>query len=378
VKSPEQFRTEVARRLTNTWHTDLTETTASWPHAFPLGELTRVELEGDFGAVQRRVLDWRDGASLHDVTLTFANRRVHGTTQHIPTHATVPTIDAAATLVGGDWPSRLARGRSRASVLITRFPRLETQAQLLRSVDGYTDTDFVLLCEAADWFNSHDARGLTPRQVPIEGLHAKWLNTHQPQLLALTGKSDLGLLPRHPSRIHFTYLDPAHRAAGGRVHDSATVGDAFTPAYLPSVVLISENKDTAIHFPPVERGIAVEGVGKGGGTAAAFPWITEAPRVYYWGDMDADGYEILDGFRAAGLPVMSILMDLTTFDAYARFGATTDVKGNIIGPGTRKPLAHLTADERAVYERVTDPAWGGVRRLEQERIPLAVALAVVY
>ena len=157
------------------------------------------------------------------------------------------------------------------------------------------------------------------------------------------------------------------------MHDSATVDDAFTPAYPPQVVVISENKDTAIHFPPIPGGIVVEGEGFGGKTAAAFPWLTRAPHVYYWGDLDAHGYEILNGWRAAGVPVTSILMDPATFETYEPFGTNTDKNNKPLGPGVPKPLPCLTPGERAVYERVLDAAHTGHRRVEQERIPLEVA-----
>lgn len=376
MKEPTQFLADVARRLGNTWYTDLTGQTQSWPHAFPLGEMTKTQLEGSFADVQRNVLSWRDWAAERGVSLTSANRRVHGTTQPIPTHVTVATIDAAAGLAGTDWVDRLQRGKARAEVLQTRFPELDAPSTVLRAVDGYSDSDFQLLCTAADWFASHDATGLTPRQVPIEGFHAKWLNTHQPLILTLTGKTTLGLLPRHPARIHFTYLDAEHRRAGGRCHDSATVGDNFTPAYEPRVVIISENKDTAIHFPPLKRGIAVEGAGYGGGTAAAFPWLGEAPFLLYWGDIDAHGFEILNGFRAAGLAVTSILMDVATYDEYSRFGTNADAQGRALQPGTRKDLPHLTSGERALYERITERSVVGPLRIEQERIPLSAAAAV--
>lgn len=248
---------------------------------------------------------------------------------------------------------------------------------MLRAVDGYTDTEFGLLLTVTDWFRHNDATGLTPRQVPIPGIHAKWLNSHRPLLLALTGRDTLGLLPDHPPRIHFTYLDPDHRDAGGRVHDSATVGDHFTPAYQPQVVVISENKDTAIHFPPIPGGITVEGDGFGGKTAAAFPWLTSAPRLYYWGDIDAHGYEILNGWRADGVPVTSILMDPATYDTYERFGTNTDKNNKPLGPGTPKPLPCLTDDERTVYERILAATHQGHRRVEQERIPLRIALGCV-
>ena len=377
MKTPDQFVADVARRLTNTWNTDLTGQTDSWPHVFPLGEILKAQLEGDFVGVQSGVLAWRDWAANHRVSLVSANRRVHGTTQPIPTHVNVEDIDAAALLAGTPWVQRLERGRLRAAALQDRFPQLEPPANVLRAVDRYTDSDFQLLCMAANWFTEHDATGLTPRQVPIEGFHAKWLNTHQALIVTLSGKTSLGLLPRHPPRIHFTYLDPNHRAAGGRWHDSATAGDSFSPAYEPTVVIVSENKDTAIQFPPLPGGISVEGDGYGGSTAAAFPWLTGAKQLIYWGDIDAHGFEILDGFRAAGVPVASILMDLATYTEYARFGTKHDANGNVLTAGSRKALPHLTFDERAAYELLTDPGWGGVRRIEQERIPLSVARDVV-
>ncbi len=64
---------------------------------------------------------------------------------------------------------------------------------------------------AAQWFSEHSAAGLTPRQVPIPGLHAKWLNAHHSTVAELAGMPGLALLPRHPARVHFTYLDLDHR-----------------------------------------------------------------------------------------------------------------------------------------------------------------------
>ncbi|MBD8870614.1 Wadjet anti-phage system protein JetD domain-containing protein [Nocardioides donggukensis] len=377
MKTPEQVRAAIATRLGNNWHTDTTCETVSWPHTFPLGQPTKTDLEANYGDFHRRKVALQDWAQGHGASLTYANRVVLGTTQPVPTHVTVPDITTAATIAAGEWPHRLRRATARLAMIRDRFPHTADPARLLRGVDGYTDTDFTLLLDAADWLTRNDPTGLTPRQVPVPGLHAKWLNSHGRELLALTCRDNLGLLPRHPARIHFTYLDPAHRAAGGRVHDSATVDDPFTPAYQPQVVVISENKDTAIHFPPIPGGIAVEGDGFGGKTVAKFPWLISAPRLYYWGDIDAHGYEILNGWRADGVPVKSILMDPATYDTYEPFGTNTDKNNKPLGPGTPKPLPFLTDDERTVYELVLAYDHQGHRRVEQERIPLRVALGLV-
>jgi hypothetical protein len=225
------------------------------------------------------------------------------------------------------------------------------------------------------WFAGNDATGLTPRQVPIPGVQAKWLNTHRTQVEILGGRP-LCLAPNHPARIHFTYVDPAHLAAGGRRFDSATVGDAFRPAYSPDIVLIVENKDTAVHFPDLDGGIVVEGNGFGGSTAAAFDWIIGAPHLLYWGDLDAAGFEILDGFRRDGVPVTSILMDLDTYKTYERWGTNHRPDGTPIRRSEPKDLRELTLAERAVYQLVCT-APGRAPRVEQERVLLAEAADAV-
>jgi hypothetical protein len=304
---------------------DVSETHGAWPHPFPLGQPAATTLTADFSAATAWSLRWRTWSAGHATTLRTRTRRVKGTNQELPTHLVIADIDEAARLCGADWPQRLTRGRRRADELAARFPHLldtDLLASTVAAVDGLSDVDFDLLGRAGDWFASHDATGLTPRQVPIEGLHAKWLNTRHELVRRLSRRDDLGLLPPHSPRVHFTYLDPAHLSAGRRRHDSATIGDAAPPAYRPRVVVISENKDTAIHFPPLTGGISVEGMGRGAGAIAALPWLTDAPHLFYWGDMDADGLEILNEFRAAGVRAASLLMDIATFEQWERFGPT--------------------------------------------------------
>lgn len=376
MKTPPQVLTDIERRLTRTWHHHVTGT-PHWPHTFPLGQPTRTELTDAFPATARLVSTWRDWAHHHNVTLTWRTRKVHGTTQQLPTHVHIPDIDTAATLSGDPWPDTLTRARTRNTHLRTLYPHLDDPARLLRQVTALTDVDFDLLCTAADWFATHDATGLTPRQVPIPGLHAKWLNTRQALVRELANVPTLRLLDRHPSRIHFTYLDPTYLTGPRRRHDSATVGDTVTLPYPPQVIVISENKDTAVTFPPTPGGISIEGVGRGGHTIASFPWITNAPHVLYWGDMDADGLEILNEFRAAGIPAHSILMDLPTYTTWQRFGTNTDATGRPLTHREPRPVTHLTPPEQELYALLTGTHCPGPRRIEQERIPLDVAHTAV-
>ncbi len=397
MKTPEQVIADVTTRLRRSWprvvaadklsgtshageHATAGCDPSAWPHSFPLGAPGRQELEHQFAGYQAKTLAWRQWLKTHEgtgVALIDATRHVHGTVQAIPTHLQITDIDAAAALTGREWVARLARGRARAAALLKRFVPPPDLARMLREVDDWADVDFALLCDAAAWFRDNKATGLTPRQVPVPGMHAKWLNTRQHLVATLAGLDALPLAPAHPPRVHLTYLDPEHRAAGGRRHDCVSLGDHVQLPYTPQVVIISENKDTAVAFPAVTGGVCVEGGGFGGATAAALPWLVEAPLLVYWGDIDAAGFEILDGFRAVGVPATSMLMDPMTFERYERFGTRLDRRGNPLGPGTCRDLPYLDTIERSMYHALTDPAWKRYRRIEQERIPLVDALAAL-
>ncbi|MEU5849432.1 Wadjet anti-phage system protein JetD domain-containing protein [Saccharopolyspora shandongensis] len=129
--------------------------------------------------------------------------------------------------------------------------------------------------------------------------------------------------------------------------------------------------------PQLAGGVSVEGVGRGGSTTAAFDWITRAPQVFYWGDMDADGLEILNRFRSAGVPATSILMDPDSYETWERFGTSLDRHGKPLGPRPARPVPHLTEAEHTLYHQLIAPTWARHRRIEQERIPLTVALEQV-
>ncbi len=376
MKSPAEITRRIELRLQDGWHLEAAGESAGWPSDIPVGNISTRDLTADFPTTQRQVHALRDWASKHGVAIRQVNRRVQGTSQPIPTHVTIPDLDTAAAICGSEWTARIDRGRERAAVVRDRYPDCPSVAAVVRAADGYSGLDFSLLLTVTDWFQSNTADGLTPRQVPLPGVHAKWLNTGQPIVELLTGRP-LNLAPRHPARIHLTYLDPDHLSTGGRRFDSATVGDTMRPAYEPRVVIITENKDTAVHFPATAGGIAIEGGGAGGSTAARFDWLVNAPLIVYWGDIDADGFEILDGYRRDGVPAVSILMDNDTYCAYAAWGTFHYPDGREIPSRSPKVLSTLTGAEESTYLAVCSPAPGLPPRIEQERIPLSVAHTAV-
>lgn len=403
MRGPKDLVAEVERKLGSAWAAEVVhlagltrprpvdpaadEATPAYRPLFPLNVSTslpsrKADVERDFPSLRRTSDELRVWAPARGLDATPVARKVKGTDQELIGTVTIPDLDCALALVAGAWPRRIKRARHRLEFLRERFPGLETRidpVKALRATDDYRDVDFNLLLEVTAWFLADPTRGIgpiRPRQLPIPGVHTKWVNHHRTAICALTG------LPRidvesHPGRFRFTYLDPHYRSSGRRRHDSGTVGDPIELPYVPQFVVISENKDTAIYFPPVPGGIAVEGEGAGPRTIASASWIQDCPLVLYWGDIDADGFEILSSFRAAGLPVVSMLMDHATYEAYEAYGTAVDKNSRPLTRDVAKQKLYLSGAERALYESLIDHAWTRFRRVEQERIDDVDILAAV-
>lgn len=378
MKTPAAALADLRRRLEKTWSQVVTG--AAWAGEIRLGSsgLTGrrlAEVWGEIHPIRSEWIAWQASAG-PEVEVGWRDATLYGSKQPLPSVLKVATIDTAARLLQEDWPERLASARARAARLVADFPDHPDPAGILRATRELTDVDFDLVVRTARWFATPHPSGLTARQVPVEGMGTKWLDRRGGVVRRLAGLASLDLEPGRPSRVHLTYLDPMHLAAGGRRHDVATLGDVDVLAYEPSVVLIAENRDTAQQFPPVAGGIAVEGDGNGPGGIPKLAWVRDCPDLVYWGDMDARGLEILAAFRATGLPVRSMYMDMASYRHWRRFGVDHDDDGTPIGPRPVRDV-DLDAGERELYEALCSVDWTGHRRIEQERIPLEEAAAVL-
>ncbi|WP_395246089.1 Wadjet anti-phage system protein JetD domain-containing protein [Agromyces sp. MMS24-K17] len=169
-----------------------------------------------------------------------------------------------------------------------------------------------------------------------------------------------------------------HRADRRGVVCSPASGDTHQLAYAPQTVLIVENRDCRLWFPDAPGTIVVEGGGKAASSLLAdVAWTRAAARVYYWGDMDADGYAILDhlwaAFATSGIRFESILMDSTALTRFANLGVNRDRHGAAFKPSSTR-LQNLTAAENDAYAAVSTTGSAAFRRIEQERIPITEAL----
>lgn len=332
---------------------------------------------------------WREFASQLPTGVELVRKAVtiRGVTGDFPATLNAD-LDGAVTLIAdtrtGAEPPAVDIDRARVLASALRSANAILTPATLRSAYRLQAVDVDVLLSAVTWLRQHpDAGTWTLRQLPVPGMHTKWLDTHGTLLRDVTGRDVRDEVRPRLTVVHLTYVDPDHAASGRRRHDAWTTGDIHDIAYQPRVVLVVENRDSRLWFPPVKDTIVVEGSGKAAAALLAnVPWIRAADHIVYWGDIDADGYTILDQFRttlaepasdgAPAKPVTSILMDVADLHHYAQHGVNHDKAGRPIKPSPAT-LPHLTEAETTAYDTVATAGPTPFRRIEQEAIPLAHA-----
>ena len=342
-----------------------------------------------FGVWHDWVEDWRDvaAARLPGVDVVLRRVVVERVPDDVPVELRAMGLDAAVAVVrqtGATLPvADLDRARTVARRL--RAAGAVLTPGTLKAVCKLSDTDVGVLVDAAMWLTDHpDLGGWTSRQLPMPGMHSKWLEQHGRVLREVTGRDLRAELRPRLAVVHLTYADPGYLATGGRRHDAWTTGDVHDLAYEPSTVLVVENRDSRLWFPDVDGTIVVEGGGKAAASLLSdVSWVRHARNVVYWGDIDADGFAILAHFRRAlaapssagvqGRAVSSILMDGPAVQRYASLGVSTDKEGRPIPPSSAH-FPDLSPAETAAYHAVATAGPAELRRIEQERIPEGDAL----
>ena len=127
--------------------------------------------------------------------------------------------------------------------------------------------------------------------------------------------------------------------------------------FLPiQTVYVVENKINMLAFPVKRDSIVIWGHGFGVDIMKNVEWL-KSKKIYYWGDLDVQGFQILSEFRTQFKQVQSFFMDRYTFDKYFEGdkGTVTNVEKELC----------LTQEECDMYKYLKENNF----RLEQEKIP---------
>ncbi|MFM7853318.1 MAG: Wadjet anti-phage system protein JetD domain-containing protein, partial [Flammeovirgaceae bacterium] len=124
-----------------------------------------------------------------------------------------------------------------------------------------------------------------------------------------------------------------------------------------SKVLIIENKMNFLTFPEVPEGLAILGKGFAIEILKDVRWLTDKV-IYYWSDLNVQGFEMLSRLKLYFPHAKSFLMDSGLLDLFADFIVT--------GTQTKVTIQDtLIEDENIAYNTLKSKN----QRLEQERIP---------
>lgn len=298
------------------------------------------------------------------------NSRTHGRNR-FPRKISFETQEDLLKLIGKEH--EFARFTSAVERIRDRHPRL---AQWIRShrrdvIDAASELDGLL--HVVDYLIAHPRPDRFARELPLP-VDTKFIQRNHRILRAWL---DL-VLPPHAIRAdeeHFDrrfglrYVEPLVFV---RCLDEAVQRQANWPwsecalplhslAARPLIVervLIVENKVNLLTLPRIAGAIAMGGLGDGVLGLRHIPWLSQVP-VWYWGDLDVNGFEILSRLRLIFPQTKSLLM---SEDVLLEWRERIGAPGN---GRTGTELLNLTPEESRAYGVCS----ADNLRIEQERIP---------
>jgi len=304
------------------------------------------------------------------------NHRILGL-QRIPQSVWVDSLDNALVLIdkcreAACFIELLAFTRAKEPQLLTWLAKWPLRAIELAE-------RWERLIAVVNWLVRHPHPGIYLRQVDIPGVHSKFIETHRDVLASLL---DLTLAPEaievnrsgikefaarygfldKPIRIRFRVLDSQIVSLPGtNFPDIALDSNNFANLTLPiRRVFITENETNFLVFPHVVGSIVIFGTGYGWSALAKANWLSRCT-IHYWGDIDTNGFAILNQLRNHFEHVESFLMDQSTLMAHQQLW------GEEMSQITRD-LPKLTPVEQQLFNDLRDNRIRKGLRLEQEHV----------
>jgi len=381
MRNPDQVIDQVRTRYRKDWRDwllDRPDVQFSFSLAAPSAQVIAHESD----TVGRWVRAWRNWSKVHPAgRLRSVTRRTVVGAQEVFTHLDLSTVDALVLLdqdLADHWLLANARwARIRVLPGGVDKERLRTYLQQIVDLD---DADFEILLRAATWFMQNPRSGLTIRQVPVLGMHTKWLARNRrlvlaclnitQQLRASTDQTDEELqqddldplgLKALPVHVNVILADPTDRTlVGGLRHLSAPLPEIAALPLRPETVLIVENKESAYQVPDQPRTVVVHSLGNHLNVLDEIRWLDGA-RHLYWGDLDRAGLTLLSRARTRLPRLVSVLMDPVTLEEHKALAVKDETRADMPDP-------NLTDIETTTLAALSTEH-GTYMRLEQERLP---------
>ena len=232
------------------------------------------------------------------------------------------------------------------------------------------ENDWESLLNVCKYFKAVPQPHLYIRELPIQ-VHTKFIENNKGiirELLDIIIAEHINVdekqfesrfnLKYDETLVRFRILDEAvSQQLFGGIDDISIPISEFQNIALPiHTVYIVENKMNMLTFPAQSNGIVVFGKGFGVDIMKNVEWL-KTKKIYYWGDLDAHGFQILSEIRTHFKQVESFMMDRHTFDLFYEGDKGTETN-------VEKDLC-LTSEENEMFKYLKEYNL----RLEQEKIP---------
>ncbi len=252
--------------------------------------------------------------------------------------------------------------------ILDSFPELKEW--IYKYPNKVIENDWENLLKVCKYFKNTPTPLLYIRELPIN-VHTKFIENNKgiiKELLDIIISNYINAdETRFEVRFNLKYDEPIVRF---RVLDktvSQSVFSGVTDLSIPisqfqrldipiQNIYIVENKINMLSFPLRNYSIVIWGHGFGTEIMRNVKWFNSR-HIYYWGDIDAQGFEILSQVRTYFPSTQSFMMNKETFELFNENDKGT--RSNVIAD------LRLTKEERELYEYLKT----NDLRLEQEKIP---------
>ena len=124
-------------------------------------------------------------------------------------------------------------------------------------------------------------------------------------------------LVRFPTQYAIRFLDESLRIHPRLEWFSSSPDQLDALDLHPRAIFLVENKTNFLRFPKVKDAILLFSSGKSiPYLLSCLNWLKEYPHIYYWGDMDEDGFEMLNRARSVLPQIQSFLMEKDLLQRY--------------------------------------------------------------
>jgi hypothetical protein len=342
---------------------------------FPKTIAGRKQPDGDLAIAAAAVQRLRDGSKAalgygYTVEWTEINSRTYGRNL-FPARLVFDTQDDFLRYVGKrDEFAAFAEAVSR---LRSHFPELESwiRANRALTVDAAPSIDGLM--HVIDYLRAHPRPNIFARELPVavdtkfvernRRILREWLDLILPPESISADEEHFerrfGLRYAEP-HVMVRFLDASVQQASGSPWPELSLS-LHTLGRMPIAakhVLIVENKVNLLTAPPLSGAAALGGLGNSVTDLRYLPWLASCA-VWYWGDLDCEGLEILSRLRTAVPHTRSLMMDSETLTAWrGRLAVSGIGRRRMLPPG-------LTQNEQEAFRICAEENV----RVEQERLP---------